>query len=105
MIYSRAERHTKYKTYPEKKSEDHLQTGCTSIFTISLYIYLYNVFSQHVAVVYNHHQVVIAFTLTPVFLLILPTLPNVYIWRQDVIALYDKINWNINLQWPKSIYM
>jgi hypothetical protein len=45
--------------------------------------------------VYDHHQVVFTCTLTPVSLLFLPTLDNVYIWRSDVIALYDKINWNI----------
>jgi hypothetical protein len=33
--------------------------------------------------------------LTSVFLLFLPTLVNVYIWRYDVIAPYDKINYII----------
>jgi hypothetical protein len=39
----------------------------TSVFTIFLYIYLYNVFSQHVSVVYDHHQAVFTCILTPVF--------------------------------------
>jgi hypothetical protein len=58
-----------------------LQIGCTSVFTISLYISLLNVFSQHVSVVYDHHKVLLTCTLTPVFLLFLPTLANVYICR------------------------
>jgi hypothetical protein len=37
--------------------------------------------SQHVSVVYDHHQVVFTCTLTSVFLLFLPTLASVYIWR------------------------
>jgi hypothetical protein len=51
------------------------QIGCMSVFTISLYIYLY-VLSQHVSVIYDHHQAVFTCTLTPVFLLFLPTLAN-----------------------------
>jgi hypothetical protein len=46
-----------------------IQIGCTSIFTIPVYIYLYNIFSQHVSVIYNHNEVVSTCTLTPVFLL------------------------------------
>jgi hypothetical protein len=36
-------------------------------------------FSQHVSVVYDHHEAIFTRTLTPVFVLFLPTLANVYI--------------------------
>jgi hypothetical protein len=58
-----------------------MQINCTSVFTI-FFVYLFiQRFSQHVSVVYDHHHVVFTCTLTPVFLLFLPTLVNVYIWR------------------------
>jgi hypothetical protein len=57
--------------------------------TNRLYVHLHNFllylfiqrFSQHFSVVYDHHQAAFTCTLTSVFLLFLPTLTDVYIWR------------------------
>jgi hypothetical protein len=50
----------------------------------NLFVYLFiQRFSRHVSVVYDHNQVVFTCTLTPVFLLFLPTLADVYIWRNS----------------------
>jgi hypothetical protein len=80
--------------YSRKHKRTHFR-NCTNSFYVRLHNFYVYVFLQHVSVVYDHHQVAFTCTLTPVFLLFLPTLANVYIWRYDVVALYDKINWNI----------
>jgi hypothetical protein len=57
--------------------------GCTSVVTNFLVYLFIQRFSQHVSVVYDHHQAALTCThiLTPIFLLFLPILANVYIWR------------------------
>jgi hypothetical protein len=69
-------------SYESVGSEDVLavQIGCMSVFKISLYIYLYNVFHNRFR---SYMTIIVFFTrpLTSVFLLFLPTLANVYIWR------------------------
>jgi hypothetical protein len=47
----------------------------------NFFVYLFLQRFSHVSVVYDHHQAALTCTLTSGFLLFLPTLANVYIWR------------------------
>jgi hypothetical protein len=74
-----------------------IQIGCTFVFTIFLVYLFIQRFLQHVSIVYDHHQAVFTYTLTPVFSIVPPYTGQCLHLEVRCYCPFDKINWNTKI--------